>query len=870
MFAVQGCGVKSSVDLSPAGFPTAGKSSTAVEPPVAKPISSDVDLQPDTVQHDKVVPSVAAPVPVASPPVVPAPKALVKPTAEQIAKWGIAEYEPLQLLVCNDGFADPAVQSAAISPDGKLYLLGGAKLTLWNTKDAQPIVELLANYKSDEVERPIRSVAFSADGKWIAAGDQKGTVRIWTISDQREVIAIKAHQGHLTQLAFSPNSKQLATTSYSGEVYLWELPEGKKLKTVKMDEQEITRLVFLSDSLLASAGSAANIWNVETGRKETALTTEYVRGPALALSPDRRLLAFNDQDSTVQLWDVEKSQLTGSTLRGAGAHLIAFSQDGKWIATYSGDSLVRIWDAATHTVVQVIDADGDQTAALEWLPDSNSLLIASEQGRVRIWGQSNAAETIGTQPIALPELRSTAAGHHRSLSSAQFQRVIDIRSFPGLPGAVVQWSNYGICAYAVRATQTEAEQFYRYLLEKNGWTEVAPTVGSQPGLIFRKDDCLLNVSFTPTTTDPSGSESGLQVSLHFAGNYDVRWLPKISETDSKSAYSSFSLVSYRTRAELIDVEVALLKQFHDAGWTPYSRLASSSSEDPRSRSFSMVQGGSVLTVSIGYPADSTQELFVQTNVSVSNKSLPIPPDAGWIEFDSSTDLQLVANTKLDLQQTTEFFDLQMAAEGWLPREAGRKIVDDKGWLPYIRGQQDVLIRLTSLEQGGTRIIVGDALRTSWQLQKPDVASEKPAESGIEAADLALPAGSKAVIFDVDQKQIKLEVDDTTPPKLGEKFMTQMESLKWKREAAGISSDEYVFLTFSKAKAEIQIRIRADGKKSTAMISGDGLLWTKPLPTPPVRISYETWLRRNHKVANLDQLDEFAAEMRKIPAAEKSK
>jgi hypothetical protein len=38
-----------------------------------------------------------------------------------------------------------------------------------------------------------------------------------------------------------------------------------------------------------------------------------------------------------------------------------------------------------------------------------------------------------------------------------------------------------------------------------------------------------------------------------------------------------------------------------------------------------------------------------------------------------------------------------------------------------------------------------------------------------------------------------------------------------------------------------------------------------LPTAPVRISYETWLRRNRKDATLDRLDEFVAEMHKIPA-----
>ena len=661
VMTINGCGVNVDVKMPTPPSPSVAVSSTEKESPPPQLATEGGNLPSGHPKHENSSPIAEQPDRTVSPPAISAPKPREKPSSDQIAKWGIPLHEPLQLLVCNDGFADPAVQSLAISPDGKRYVLGGAKLTLWNTIDAEPSVELLAKYKQDEVKLPISSVAISPDGQWIAGGDQDGPLRIWAIDDQREVISIKAHSGHLTRVAFSPNSLLLATSSYSGDVHVWKLPEGKKLKSLKMDAQEISRLVFLSDSLLASAGSEASIWNIETGSKEAPLTTKYLRGPALGLSRDHSILAFNDPDSNVQLWDVQNSRLTGLTLRGASATLIAFSHDGKWIATYASDYVIRIWDAATGRVVQVIDADGGRTSDMEWLPDSNSLIIASEQGRVRIWGTADEAKTLGAPVMQLPTVESIPKAPQRSLSPAQFQRVIDLRTFPRLPVAALQWSNYAMCAYSVHASQKEAELFYRYLLEQSGWTEAAPT-SAQPGLIFHKDDCELNVSFTPTTQGTSGPEAGkLQVSLHFAGNYDVRWLPKFSETDSKSAWNSFSLVSYRTQADMTDVEVALLKQFHDAGWTAYSRLASSSSEDPKSRTISMLQGGSELMVSIGYPADSMKELFVQTSVSVSNKSLPIPPDAGWIEFDSSTNLQLVANTKMDLQETTKVFDIQMAA-----------------------------------------------------------------------------------------------------------------------------------------------------------------------------------------------------------------
>ena len=67
--------------------------------------------------------------------------------------------------------------------------------------------------------------------------------------------------------------------------------------------------------------------------------------------------------------------------------------------------------------------------------------------------------------------------------------------------------------------------------------------------------------------------------------------------------------------------------------------------------------------------------------------------------------------------------------------------------------------------------------------------------------------------------------------------------------AGIVGDDYTFITYKKGKGEIQLRARPAGKKATAMIGGDGVLWSKPLPTASVRISYETWLRRNRRPAD---------------------
>lgn len=787
-----------------------------------------------------------------------------KPSSEQIAKWGLIAFKPLRLLACYDGFGDGFLQAMSVNPDGKQFVVGGAKLILWNTADSQPGPDLLEEVKSEYLERPIRSTAISPDGSRLAAGDDKGWLHFWSMANPKDVIAVRAHDGHLTELAFSPDSKMLATTSYSGEVRLCNAADGKKLKTLKVTDQEVKGLAFLSNTRLATAGKEVSIWNVESGMNETALTQGYVRGPALGISHDLRWLAFNNAESKTCLWDVENSQPTDIVFQDA-AGLIAFSDDSKWIATYSSDSNIRIVDAKTGKTIQVIDADGGRTVGVCWLPGTNALIIASELGRVRIWGTTETAKAIGIEPIELPPIAAMAADSRKPMTSAQLQEVIDLRSFPRLPGAVQQWCDFGMCAYSAPSTQQEALLFYRYVLGNAGWTEAATPAGG--GFVFRKEGCELNLAFNAAPPTP-GQNPDLQVSLHFSGNYNVGWLPRISEAESKTSWNSFSSASYRTKADITDLEVELLKQFHQAGWTAYSRLNSSSNEDQNVRRMSMLQGGNDLTISIGYPADSTAELVVQTSISVSNKSLPIPPDSGWIEYDSSTNLLLVANTKMDLNQTAEFFDTEMAAAGWLSRDAGRQFKDDKAWLPYIRGQQDVLIRLVALPEGKTRILVGDVERSSWQLKKPESPEKKKGKPGVEAADFALPKGATAVKYDVDQKQIEFELSGATPGKLGDQFVEQMTALEWTREKSGIISDEYVFITFTKERSEVQLRARAEPKKATAIVSGDGLQWTKPLPTAPVRISYATWLRREHKDASLNYLQDFADEMRRISGIDK--
>ncbi len=785
-----------------------------------------------------------------------------QPTPEDIERWDIPEHNPLQLLACYDDFSDGLVQALAMSPDGARFALGGSRLTVWNMSESKPTIDLLEKIAPDQIERPIRSLAISPDGKLLAAGDQSGRLIVWNMQNLQPVYSIAAHEGRLLQLAFSPNSQQLATSSYSGEVRLWKASDGEKIKSLAASKFEITRLVFISDQLLACSGDDVTLWNVDSGQQSAVLTTGYAPGRALALSANQQLLVFGDKDGGLKIWDIAANGIAAGASLYSSAAEISFSSDNLSVAVYSPDRTLRIWDMASRKLVQVIDADGARTADLKWVPGTQLLLVASEEGRVRLWGQPEAAKSLGLSPIQSP-IEPITEESQRPMSSGQVTAIIDLRSFPQLPGAVPQWGDIQTISYSVKASPAEAEGFYRYALHRAGWAEDISQLPTM--LAFKKQGCMLNVSIMPVPAPNAGTGGELQVSLQYAGNYDVRWLPKFAAIESKSNFESFGFRSYRASASLTEMEVALLKEFHALGWTAYSRLDASSAEDPAARRMSMLQGGYELSVSIGYPADSIDEINVQVAARLTNKSLPIPPDCGLIEFASSTKTKLVATTKLNFEQTIDFYDKELLRDGWQPRESSRRIKDGQAWLPFIRGQQDVVVRMVKLPDSRTRILVGEAEKTSWQLQQPASLEPNVVQAGIEAADFAIPRTAIHVKYDSDQKQIQFELPNVTPPNLAVQYGEQLAKLKFKRDPSGVSSDEYVLATFIREAAEIQLRARAvDVKNSAVIISGDGLLWTKTLPGPPTRISYETWLRRHRYEASLDRLDKFSAEMLSIP------
>lgn len=205
----------------------------------------------------------------------------------------------------------PGMQSLAFSQDGKLRNAGGGLTVIMSVRlwDLNKPNELPIDTRG--LQRNANSVAFSPDGKTLAAGSTNDIVRLWNLTSLgAPPTVLRHHDGGVMSFAFSPDGKILAPGNKDGTVRLWD-PVNPQ------DEPIVLR------------------------GHETQIQT-------LAFSPDSKTLASGNKDRTIHIWELTNSEAPPTVMHGHEdwVRSVQFSPSGKILASASDDTTVRLWDLA--------------------------------------------------------------------------------------------------------------------------------------------------------------------------------------------------------------------------------------------------------------------------------------------------------------------------------------------------------------------------------------------------------------------------------------------------------------------------------------------------------------------------------------------
>ncbi|MCA9126276.1 MAG: hypothetical protein KDB22_04285 [Planctomycetales bacterium] len=766
-----------------------------------------------------------------------------QPSAQQLASWAVAEYEPLQLLGCRDIQDGGLITQIAAMPGGGQFISAGSQVVLWSIESDDPVHTFASG--ADET---INSLAIAPNGKWFATAGNNGQLRQWSLTDRKEVDTKKIYDGEVVQLVISPSGQEIATIGHDNTVAIWNAQGLTEKRRFKVNTNGLKRIAYLSDELLAAAGESTSIWLVGSGEVSKELPAGRYHEMLIA-SPGGEFLLFSD-DSALQMYHPANHSIE-ETLRGefASNELAAVNLNNQ-LATANG-SVLRIWDITSGRLLQVEDTFGWPITDLRYLPQSNILVVASLNARIRFLGTGSDGGAVGLQPMQpnVADIKNDIPAKPSELHS-----LIDLRTFPRIPnGKESVVSDFNVM-YEADVSTDEATLFYQYFLGQAGWRAEYDAANPQV-LRFRKDGSAITASFY------NGAELKTMINVSLAGNVDLRSIPKIQSKKVTILFENEDVVMYRTSATIVEVETELLKLMHADGWTGYSQLHSAHNEREDQRMLTFLQGGMSLHVSVNPDPMDSGQWMVQYSRQLMPRSIPIPADAGFVEFDGSTQPYLVATTSLGLLEAAQFYDQAMQADSWQVSQVKRAIGEEMCVLSYFRGVQDVTVRL-STRDGKTLIRIGeDVDRASWQLTKAlQSAPDGSDDAGIEAADFPLLGQSKQAQYDSVGKSLEFSMDTTPLKAVGETYKKAFSDLGWELDGAGIAEDDYLFLTFVKARAEVALRGRVASGSSIINIQGDGLLWNKPLPGGKKIVSYETWLRLNHHPATLDLIDRYISEV----------
>lgn len=282
------------------------------------------------------------------------------------------------------------VNALAFSPDGKTLAVGTYQRVLFCDAVTRQIVRTWSGHAD-----AVRSLAFTADGKWLAAGGGSpgafGEVRLWDVAMGREASVFSDHADVVNALAFSPNGKTLVTGSADKSLKVWAVTTGKLLQTLRDHADSILGLAYHPNGKYlasCSADKSVKIWDTTSWRRLYSIGAHDDIVTDVEFSPNGNQLLTSSADHSAKVWNFGPENSGEARRLDGHGHTVwaaTLASDGKLAATASADKTVKLWNFDNGGVRATLTDPQDWVYAVRFSPDHKRLAAGTWNGAIYLW-----------------------------------------------------------------------------------------------------------------------------------------------------------------------------------------------------------------------------------------------------------------------------------------------------------------------------------------------------------------------------------------------------------------------------------------------------------------------------------------------------